>query len=154
MPWGLPFWWHHMDLLGANELNVNRYPNIMDGAFGTTPTNGGWRLVDINRPTSLVPSHGPLTRYVKWQVAHAPGMPGTFSPSPRVSDPDMHHGTYVTPVPWFIPSSLTSGSLWNWWRGKRSRHSRRMHNPQFYLSGKRPMQSTRQLTEDQATTSL
>ena len=25
--------------------------------------------------------------------AHAPGMPGTFSPSPQVSDPDMHHGT-------------------------------------------------------------
>ena len=25
------------------------------------------------------------------------------------------------------------------WRGKRSRHSRRMHNPQFYVFGKRPM---------------
>ena len=25
--------------------------------------------------------HGPLTRYVKLQVAHAPGMPGTFSPA-------------------------------------------------------------------------
>ena len=24
------------------------------------------------------------------------------------------------------------------WRGKRSRHSRRMRNPQFYVSGKRP----------------
>ena len=31
--------------------------------------------------------------------AHAPGMPGTFSPSPQVSDPDMHHGTCVTHVP-------------------------------------------------------
>ena len=26
--------------------------------------------------------HGPLTRYVKLRVAHAPGMPGTFSPPP------------------------------------------------------------------------
>ena len=26
-----------------------------------------------------------------------------------------------------------------WWRGKRSRHSGRMSNPQFYVSGKRPM---------------
>ena len=26
--------------------------------------------------------HGPLTRYVKSRVAHAPGMPGTFSPPP------------------------------------------------------------------------
>ena len=25
------------------------------------------------------------------------------------------------------------------WRRKRSRHSRRMHNPQFYVSGKRPI---------------
>ena len=29
------------------------------------------------------------------QVAHAPGMPGTFSPPPRVNDLDIHHGTYV-----------------------------------------------------------
>ena len=26
--------------------------------------------------------NGPITRYVKWRVAHAPGMPGTFSPPP------------------------------------------------------------------------
>ena len=45
--------------------------------------------------------------------AHAPGMPGTFSPSPRVNDPDMHHGTCVTHVPWCMPGSLTSGFLWN-----------------------------------------
>ena len=25
--------------------------------------------------------HGPLTRYVKLHVAHAPGMPGTFPPA-------------------------------------------------------------------------
>ena len=28
------------------------------------------------------------------------------------------------------------------WRGKRYRHSRRMRNPQFYVSGKRPMNLT------------
>ena len=43
--------------------------------------------------------HGPLTRYVNVWVAHAPGMPGTLSPPPRVSDPDMYHGTCVTHVP-------------------------------------------------------
>ena len=31
--------------------------------------------------------------------AHAPGMLGTFSLPPHVSDPDMHHGTCVTHVP-------------------------------------------------------
>ena len=45
----------------------------------------------------------------KLRVAHAPGMPGTFSPLPRVNDPDMHHGTCVTHVPWCMPGSLTSG---------------------------------------------
>ena len=43
-------------------------------------------------------ANGSLTRYVKWRVAHAPEMPGTFSPPPRVSDPDMHRGTCVTHV--------------------------------------------------------
>ena len=83
--------------------------------------------------------HGPLARYVKLRVAHAPGMPGTFFPPPRVSDPDMHHGTCVTHVPGCMPGSLSSGFLWTRWRGKRSRHSRRMRYPQFYVSGKRCM---------------
>ena len=77
-------------------------------------------------------SNGPLTRYVKFWVAHAPGMPGTFFPPLRVSDPDMLHGTCVTHVQW-------CGFLWSRWRGKHSRHSRRMRNPQFHVSGKRPM---------------
>ena len=59
----------------------------------------------------------PLTRYMKLR-AHAPGMPGTFSPSPCVSDPDMHHVTCVTHVPWCMPGSLTSGFLWSRGAGK------------------------------------
>ena len=94
---------------------------------------------------------GPLTRYVKLRVAHAPGMPGTFSPQSRVSDPDMHHGTCVTHVPWCMPGSLTCGFLWSRWRGKRSRHSRRMRNPQFYVSGKRPIASVFQPGETSIT---
>ena len=53
--------------------------------------------------------HGPLIRYVKLRVEHASGMPGTFSPPLRVSDPDIHHGTYITHVPWCMPGSLTCG---------------------------------------------
>ena len=41
---------------------------------------------------------GPLARYVKLQVVHGPGMPGTFSSLPRVSDPNMHHGTCDAPM--------------------------------------------------------
>ena len=50
--------------------------------------------------------------------AHALGMPGTFSPPWRVSDPDMHHGTCVTHVPWCMPGSLTSSFLWSRRRGE------------------------------------
>ena len=67
------------------------------------------------------------------RVRHAPGMPGTF-PRHRlqrkllVSDPSMHHATHVS---WCMSGSLTHGG-----RGKRSR---RKCNPQFNVSGKRPM---------------
>ena len=47
--------------------------------------------------------------------------------------------TCVTHVPWCMPGSLTSGFLWSRWQGKRSRHSRHMHNPLFCASGKRPI---------------
>ena len=67
----------------------------------------------------------------KLRVAHAPGMPVTFSPR-LISDPDMHHGTCVRHVTRCLPGSLTSGFLWSRWRRKCSRHSR---NPQFtYLT--------------------
>ena len=56
----------------------------------------------------LFSSHGPLARYVKLRVAHAPGMPGTFSPPPRVSDPDIRHVTCVTHVQWCMPGSLSA----------------------------------------------
>ena len=75
----------------------------------------------------------------KLQFTHAPGMPGTSSPPPRVSDPNMHHGTCVTHVPWCIPGLLTSGFLWSWWLRKSSRQPQHMRNPQFYVSGKRPI---------------
>ena len=83
--------------------------------------------------------HGPLTKYGKLRVAHEPEIPGKFSPPPRVSDPDMHHGTCVTHVRWCMPGSLVRGFLGSWLWGKRSRHSRRMRNPQFYVIGKRPV---------------
>ena len=60
-------------------------------------------------PPCGFPGHyGPLTRYVILRVAHASGMPGAFFTPPRASDPDMHHGTHVTHVPWCMPGSLTS----------------------------------------------
>ena len=63
-------------------------------------------------------------------------MPETFSPTLRVSDPDMYHGTCVPQLPRCLPGSLTGGFLWSRWQEKRSRHSRRMRNSQFHVSGK------------------
>ena len=47
---------------------------------------------------------------------------------PLVSNPGVTH------VPWCLSGSLTCGG-----QEKRSQHSRCMRNPQFYVSGKRPM---------------
>ena len=42
-----------------------------------------------------------------------------------------------------MPGSLTSGFLWSRCRGKRSRYSRRIRNPQFCLSDKKPIEFIR-----------
>ena len=58
-----------------------------------------------------------------------------FQRKPLVSDPGMRHARAVMHV----------GIAYPRWRGKRSRHSRRMRIPQFYVSGKSPMESTQYL---------
>ena len=126
------------DYLSLLRLNISLNLN-----HAQLPTHFQGCLINIGGNALLCKCHrndhesyGLLTRYVKLRVAHAPGMPGTFSPPSRVSDLDMHHGTCVTHVPWCMPGSLTSGFLWSRWRGK---HSRRMRDPPFYVSGKRPI---------------
>ena len=95
-----------------------------------------------------------LTRHIKvsWAscqirkiaLCECTGNAGKVLPPPRVSHPGMHRGTCVTAitavqhVPWCMPGSLTNGFLWSRWRGKRSRHSRCMRNPQFNVSGQNP----------------
>ena len=65
-----------------------------------------WKIVHETGSLTLFPAMkqlpvllslltGPLVRYVKLRVVHAPGKLGRFSPPPRVSDPDMHHGMCV-----------------------------------------------------------
>ena len=82
----------------------------------------------------------PVRQRASWQIrtiagCACAGNARNVFPAPRLSDPDMHH---VTHVPWCMPGSL-NGFLWSRWRGKRPRHSQRMRNLQFYVSGKRPM---------------
>ena len=79
--------------------------------------------------------HVPLTRYANnssWACAGNASFPRLASPicittrASRTCRDD-------------VSGSLTNGFLWSRWRGKRSRHSRCMRNPQFCVSGKRPI---------------
>ena len=58
-----------------------------------------------------------------------------FKRKQLLSDPGMHHGAWVTHVPWCMSGSVARGG-----GGKRSRHSRRMRNTKFYVSGNSPME--------------
>ena len=92
----------HITIEKKNRWNLNRKPNIFiqENAFENVVCK--WASCQIRKIAG----------------EHASGMLGTFSPSPQVSDPDMHQGTCVTHVPWCIPGSLTSGFLWHRRRGK------------------------------------
>ena len=83
--------------------------------------------------------NGPLTRYAKLQVAHAPGMPGTFS-----SAADFDRNRYLA-----IPTCITARA-WRTCRdacrdrlpavtGKKLRAFPAHVHPQFCVSGKRPI---------------
>ena len=52
---------------------------------------------------------------------------------PLISNPHMHHGTCITHVPWCMLGSLTALA------GKTFLAFQRVHDPEFYVSGKRPM---------------
>ena len=87
----------------------------------------------------LVMINGSLTRYVKLQVAHMPGMPATYSPPPTSKETanqrSQHASRHVRDARTVMHVGITKQR----WRGKSSRHSRRMHNPQYHVSGKRSM---------------
>ena len=85
--------------------------------------------------------HGPFTRYVILWVAHAPEIPGTFSPPPTSKETASYWSQHTSRHLRHARSVMHVGIDNPRWRGKRSRHSRRMHNPQFCVSGKRPMGS-------------
>ena len=83
--------------------------------------------------------YGPFIRYVKLRVAHAPGMPGTFSPSPTSKETASLRFRHASRHVRHACAVMHAGIANPQWRGKRSRRSRHMRNPQFYVSGKRPM---------------
>ena len=134
MPWCTPSFISPAPLWVSLPTKNSKWYPITYGCISEAKT---W-LFPLNNVLLFI-YHGPLVRYVKSRVVHTPGMPGAFSRPPWVSDLDMHHGTCVPHVPCCMSGALTNDFLWSWWRGKRSRHSRRMHKPQVHVSGKRPI---------------
>ena len=121
------------------------------GALNTQSTPS-WRNNNVNRASCisnyphldhlfnrLCAHYGPLNRYVKLRVAYAPGMPGTFSSPPTskktASQRSRHASRHVRHARPLMHVGIANPQ----WQGKRFRYSQRVRNPQFYVSGKRPM---------------
>ena len=83
--------------------------------------------------------NGPLNRYVKLRVSHAPGMPGTFSLPPTSKEIASYRSRHASRHVRDARAVMHVGIDNPRWRGKRSWHSWRMRKPQFCVSGKRPM---------------
>ena len=92
-----------------------------------------------NQERHRISQCGSLTRYVKLRVEQAPGMPGTFSPPPTSKETAGYRYRHASRHVRDARAVMHVGIANPRWRGKRSRHSRRMRNTQFYVSGKRPM---------------
>ena len=114
--------YHQMNLLITRDIRVSN-PNIITMVswlvlyYKITRNCAVCRfLIKITR--CFIRTAWACCQIRKIAGAHAPGMPGTFSPSPQVSAPDMHHGTCVTHVPWCMPGLVTSGFRWNRRRGE------------------------------------
>ena len=81
----------------------------------------------------------PLTRYVKLQVGHEPEMPGMFSLPLTSKETASWWSWHASRQEHDACAVMHVGIVKTRWQGKRSRHYWCMHNPQFYISGKRPM---------------
>ena len=92
----------------------------------------------------------PLARYVKLRVAHAPGIPRTFSPPPISKESARQRSRHASRYVRHARAVMHAGVANPWWRGKHSRHTRRMRNPQFHVFGKRPMVRSIRLTVNYA----
>ena len=89
-------------LVGFSVNDFSRYPATSPKLIDNILLNAGlsyWKILLIGT----------------WAAAFVHAIDNKRS---RVSDPDMHHGTCVTHVPWCMPVSLTTGFLWSRPRGE------------------------------------
>ena len=122
----LDVWYYAYQRITRSHICQHLMTDIMNVSSGLVI---GWIPTD----------HWPFARYVKLRVTHAPGILEQFLPPLRVSDPDMHHDTCVSHVPWCMSGSLTSGFPLKLVVGKTFPAFRAHAQAAIYASGKRPM---------------
>ena len=109
------------------------------GSLGCTPifqNYGGTGAQSYDYPSS----NGPLTRCLNCGLRMHRECRERFSCHRELAFPKcITARAWRTHVSWCMSGSLIGDFLWSQWRGKRSRYSRCMCNPQFYVSDKRPM---------------
>ena len=115
--------WHHSSGLVLGQVN--------NGSSSVCYMKQWWKCIDPQKCLLQNVDNGPLTRYVKLQVAHAPGMPGTFSPAA-----DFKENRLLAILACISARAVMHvGIAYMRWQGKRSRHSRRMRTRNFtYLA--------------------
>ena len=90
-------------------------------------------------PVQFKRCHEPLTRYAKLWVVHALGMPGTLSPPPSAKETASQRSRHASRHVRDARTVMNAGIANPRWRRQRSRHFRRMRNPQFCVSGEWPI---------------
>ena len=79
--------------------------------------------------------HGPLTRYLKSKIAHTGNAGVTFSSPPPLKETASQRSRHEPRHVRDAHAVMNVGIANPRWAGKRSRHSRRMRNSEFWVSG-------------------
>ena len=90
-------WYLKISLVTASFVKTNNIIFLYISIF-MFPFMWNHKVTCVRNSGHQSPYNEHLSRYIKLRAAHAPGIPRTFSPPSRLSDPDMHHGTCVASI--------------------------------------------------------
>ena len=114
------------------ELPDFHYTNAADKAYGVAVISGAAMLPHLHYCDVIMGTMASL-------ITNLTGMSGTLSPPPTSKQTASWRSRHASRHVRHARAVMHVGIANPRWRGKRSQHSRRMHNPQFYVSDKRPM---------------
>ena len=124
--------WTRVDLLGYTDFRCvmvsSEWQDDIAKDSTTSCNRSFWYCLLYVHASS---QYGPLNKYAKLRVKHAPGMLGERFPHHR----SWHASCHVRHARVMMHVRIANSR----WRRKRSGNSRRMRNPQFSVYGKRPM---------------